>query len=395
MRWLNAPLGKIAPVESSTVRFSPSEPVWHLTLDQIESHTGYIINKKIAPASEAGTSTYVFDDGNVLYSKLRPYLNKVFCPAEPGISTTELVPLRPREGLVDRRYLTYYLRSNNFLRFANVAVAGVKMPRMIMRKFWEHEVPLPPPSEQKRIAEIIDQADELRKKRAQADMNFARITVGLFYERFGDPISNPRHLRKKKLGELIKVKSGEFLPSKDMAPTGEYPVYGGNGIAGYHSRFMFPDRMIVLGRVGEYCGVIHYTAPNCWVTDNALYVSERSSELDLIYLIEALKVANLNKYAGRAGQPLISGSRIYPVEILVPDLCEQQAFAQIVNGVSAVRTKQVAAGQKLQQQFDVILHRAFAGELTAKWREANLKMLRAEMVEQARLLDIAKEDLPC
>ena len=53
-----------------------------------------------------------------------------------------------------------------------------------------------------------------------------------------------------------------------MDPCGEYPVYGGNGINGYHSAYMFEERKIVLGRVGVYCGSVHYTFPNSWVTDS-------------------------------------------------------------------------------------------------------------------------------
>lgn len=274
MRWPTVPLKEIAPAQTPNIRFSPNEPTWHLTLDQVESHTGNIVNKKIAPASTAGTSTNVFDDGNVLYSKLRPYLNKVLCPTEPGIATTELVPLKPRKDLLDRRYLTYYLRSNHFLGFANVAVAGVKMPRIIMAKFWKHQVPLPPLSEQQRIVEILDQANALRRKRAEADAKAARILPALFYKMFGNPATNPKGLVKKKLGDLIRVRSGNFLPAKNMNPAGHYPVYGGNGINGYHSEFMFEEPVIVLGRVGIYCGVVHYSEPNCWVTDNALYVAE-------------------------------------------------------------------------------------------------------------------------
>jgi restriction endonuclease S subunit len=347
MNWPTVPLNEIAPAQASNLRFEPDSLVWHLTLDQIESQTGYIVNKKSARATEAGTSTYVFDNGNVLYSKLRPYLNKVLCPDEPGIATTELVPLRPRADLLDLHYLTYYLRSNHFLNFANVAVAGVKMPRIIMAKFWDHQIPLPSLTEQRRIVEILEHADELRKERAEADAKAARILPALFYKMFGDPATNPKGLVKKKLGDLIRVRSGNFLPAKNMDTTGHYPVYGGNGINGYHSEFMFEEPVIVLGRVGIYCGAVHYSEPNCWVTDNALYVAEQSKDLNPRYLAEALRVANLNQYAGRAGQPLISGNRIYPID----------------------------------------LHRAFTGDLTTKWRKAHMKELSAEMEQQAKALE--------
>lgn len=386
MNWPSVPLKQIAPSQASDLRFEPDAIIWHLTLDQIESQTGYIINKRDARAKDAGTSTYTFDDGNVLYSKLRPYLNKVVCPDEPGIATTELVPLRPRADLLDRRYLTYYLRSNHFLNFANVAVAGVKMPRIIMAKFWKHQIPLPPLTEQQHIVELLDQADALRKKRAEADEKAARILPSLFYRMFGDPATNPKGLVKKKLGELIKVRSGNFLPAKNMDPAGRYPVYGGNGINGYHSEFMFDHPVIVLGHVGIYCGAIHYSEPQCWVTDNALYVSEQSKEIHSRYLAEALRVANLNQYAGRAGQPLISGSRIYPIEILVPPLEQQEVFANRMADLHAHEKRRQDAGEHIERLFSVLLHRAFTGDLTAKWREAHMKELLAEMEGQAKQL---------
>jgi type I restriction enzyme S subunit len=387
MKWPTVHLKEIAPAQASNLRFEPDSSVWHLTLDQIESQTGYIVNKKSARASEAGTSTYIFDDGNVLYSKLRPYLNKVLCPTEPGIATTELVPLRPRVKLLDRYYLTYYLRSNHFLGFANIAVAGVKMPRIIMAKFWKHQIPLPPLTEQRRIVEILEQADELRKKRAEADAKAARILPALFYKMFGDPVTNPKGLDKKRLGDLIKVRSGNFLPAKNMDPEGHYPVYGGNGINGYHSEFMFEQPVIVLGRVGIYCGAVHYSEPNCWVTDNALYVAEQSDDLHPRYLAEALRVANLNQYAGRAGQPLISGSRIYPVEILVPPPEDQEEFARSIVNLHRDEKRRKDAGDHIEKLFSVLLHRAFTGDLTAHWREAHMKELLAEMDQQAKALE--------
>jgi type I restriction enzyme S subunit len=118
MKWRRFPLWKVAPPEPSKIQFKPDQDVWLLTLDQIESHTGFILKKRVVPSRQVGNSTFPFDSGNVLYSKLRPYLNKVLWPSEPGIATTELIPLRPHPDILDCAYLTYYLRSNHFLPFA-------------------------------------------------------------------------------------------------------------------------------------------------------------------------------------------------------------------------------------------------------------------------------------
>jgi type I restriction enzyme S subunit len=135
MIWQKVPLNLVAPVQVSQNKFEQNQVAWNLTLDQIESHTGKIIEKQLITVSEAGNSTYTFDDNNVLYSKLRPYLNKVIHPKEPGIATTELVPLRPRKDLIDADYLTHYLRSSIFLKFAENAVSGARMPRVVMSDF--------------------------------------------------------------------------------------------------------------------------------------------------------------------------------------------------------------------------------------------------------------------
>ncbi|MEF1341804.1 restriction endonuclease subunit S, partial [Vibrio rotiferianus] len=141
--------------------------VWQLNLDMIESGSGKVLNKIKAPLSEAGSSTHWFDSRHVLYSKLRPYLNKVVLPDEQGLATTELVPMLPDPEVLDRRYLVHYLRSKQFVSWISDQVAGAKMPRVSMKVFWEHEIPLPPLEEQKRIAAILDKADAIRQKRKQ------------------------------------------------------------------------------------------------------------------------------------------------------------------------------------------------------------------------------------
>lgn len=263
------------------------------------------------------------------------------------------------------------------------------MPRVVMDWFWSHEIPLPPPSEQHRIVELLDQFHVLRMLRREGDAKAARILPTLFLRMFGDPATNPMHFRKKRLGEIVKLRSGEFLASKDMAPDGKFPVYGGNGISGRHDRYLFEDRKVILGRVGVYCGAVHYSEPRSWVTDNALYVAEKMESLEDYYLVAALKQANLNQYAGRAGQPLISGNRVYPVEILIPPEHLQASFSLAVARVSAVDDIRSAVISRMNRLWSLLMGRAFSSHLTGEWRQAHFKDLSAEMEQQARILQIS------
>ena len=187
--------------------------------------------------------------------------------------------------------------------------------------------------------EDLDHAEALRAKRQAALARLDPLTRSIFSDLFGDPTSNAKGVPIAELGTLLKVKSGDFLPATAMAEHGVFPVMGGNGISGYHDSYMFESPQIVIGRVGVYCGCVQVSPAKSWITDNALYVSERSEELEFDYLVHALQFANLNRYASQFGQPLVSAARIYPVEIFVPNRDSQREFSRRIATVEALRTE--------------------------------------------------------
>jgi type I restriction enzyme S subunit len=80
---------------------------------------------------------------HVLYSKLRPYLNKVVLPDRIGVGTSELIPMLPQADLLDRDFLAFYLRSPAFTEFANANTRGANLPRIAMKNLWKHEIAFP------------------------------------------------------------------------------------------------------------------------------------------------------------------------------------------------------------------------------------------------------------
>ncbi|MCC5487643.1 restriction endonuclease subunit S [Vibrio lentus] len=234
MSWPLVKLGEVAPSKAlKNPVVVDDDNVWQLNLDMVESGSGRILKKSKAPLSEAGSSTHWFDDRNVLYSKLRPYLNKVVLPDEEGLATTELVPMLPDPKRLDRRYLVHYLRSKQFVSWISDQVAGAKMPRVSMKVFWDHEIPLPPVEEQKRIAAILDKADAIRQKRKQAIDLADEFLRSVFLDMFGDPVTNPKGWEVKMIEKLAakdkySIKAGPFgsaLKKEDYAESG-YKIYG-------------------------------------------------------------------------------------------------------------------------------------------------------------------------
>lgn len=142
---------------------------WLLNLDMIEQQTGNVIEKKYVSAKEINTSTISFSENQVLYSKLRPYLNKVLIPDESGYGTSELVPMNPKGGVIDKFFLAHLLRTNNFVNYINDKVAGAKMPRVNMDTLRDFQIILPPIQLQNQFAERVA-VIEAQKQQAQLEL---------------------------------------------------------------------------------------------------------------------------------------------------------------------------------------------------------------------------------
>ncbi|SFP63471.1 type I restriction enzyme, S subunit [Ruminobacter amylophilus] len=143
--------GDCINTESSVIENS----AWILDLEDIEKDTGRIISR-VSKADRPSISTkHKFHKGQVLYSKLRPYLNKVVLADRDGYCTSEILPLEFHAEIIPE-YARYYLMSPTFLRYADKCSYGVKMPRLGTNDGKKAIFPLPPVNEQKRIVKQIE-----------------------------------------------------------------------------------------------------------------------------------------------------------------------------------------------------------------------------------------------
>jgi type I restriction enzyme S subunit len=130
--------------------------IWSLELEDIEKSTGKIIKKVTRQERVIRGDRVVFHKGQILYSKLRPYLSKVLIAPDDGISSTEIVPFFVYGSLFQEYYL-WVLRSPYAMGVVNSASYGVKMPRVGTDTMMELPIPLPPLAEQKRIVAKIEE----------------------------------------------------------------------------------------------------------------------------------------------------------------------------------------------------------------------------------------------
>ena len=147
----------------------------YVGLENIQSNTGeYLLSDEKTSISSAGT----FEQGDILFPKLRPYLNKVFLATFEGVCSTEFHVLQTL-GL-DSAFLSFFLRSKAILNQTNSLMTGNTLPRLQTADIHNLDIPLPPLEKQKEIAThirtILDQAKQLRTE-AVAGLELAKREV--------------------------------------------------------------------------------------------------------------------------------------------------------------------------------------------------------------------------
>ena len=167
--WKWVRLGDCSTYAQTKIKISPdavTPDMWSLDLEDIEKESGRIIRYCKASERKISGDKVCFFRGQMLYSKLRPYLKKILVAPDDGICSSELVPFS-MYGDIEPTYIAYVLRSPHIDFVINSATYGVKMPRVGTDTMTNLLIPLPPLAEQKRIVakleELLPLCDRLKQ----------------------------------------------------------------------------------------------------------------------------------------------------------------------------------------------------------------------------------------
>lgn len=147
-------------------------------------------------------------------------------------------------------------------------------------------------------------------------------------------IRYPTHWINQKLKYVAGMRSGESITSDDISDTGDYPVYGGNGVRGYTSSYTHDGTYPLIGRQGALCGNINYASGKFWASEHAVVVKVRDGH-KARWLGEVLRSMDLNQYSQSAAQPGISVEVIESLSIPVPPELEQETIADYLDRETA------------------------------------------------------------
>lgn len=283
-------------------------------------------------------------------------------PTIVDLNTMALVPSK----IIDKDYLFFWFKQIDLSDLSN----GTSIPQINNYSFDDVHISYPKSlQEQQRIVAILDEVFEaIAKAKANAEQNLKNAK-----ELFESYLQNVFETKgegweEKNFEDCFKLKSGDGLTSKNMSENGEYPVFGGNGIAGLHNNFNLSGSNIIIGRVGALCGNVRHITENIWLTDNAFKVVGLKFDYDHSFLTYLLNYKNLRSFARQAAQPVISNSSLKNVALEFPkSLKEQQNIAQKLD-VLLLETKklEVIYQQKINDLEELkksVLQKAFSGEL--------------------------------
>ena len=272
----------------------------------------------------------------------------------------------------DLKFCFYLTHTINFKRY----MSGSTIPHLYYKDYGNIKLPVPPLPEQQKIAAILSTVDEQISTTDKIIEKSKELKKGLMQKLFSEGIGHtefkdtkigriPKDWEVVKLVDLIKLSSGKGLSKKNMID-GNIPVYGGNGISGYHNDYFIEEPTIVIGRVGEYCGSIHLLNENCWITDNGLYVTKFLSEVNLGFLAPLFQIMNFNSYSKVGGQPSISQTTVTNLSIPFPPLPEQQKIADILSEADAKIEKEQEQKAQLEQLKKGLMQQLLTGKKRVK-----------------------------
>ena len=337
--WKTAKIKDVAPEMPSKEQLSGK--IWLLNLDMIESNTGRII-EKVYEDVENALSVQSFDEGNVLFSKLRPYLNKVVIPDEPGMATTELVPLRPEPSKLHKVFLSHLLRGNQFVNYANDIAGGTKMPRMPLTELRNFDCILPPMDKQLEFVFIAEQVDKSEFVGCKSQ----------FIEMFGNQNTNDKGWTESLVKDEFKLSMGK-TPARNnpecwdngthkwvsISDMSSYTRYTGD-TSEYITDYAIADSGIKAVPKGTIIMSFKLSIGRTAITSEDLYTNEaimafagfdeKKFNIDFLHFLIANKNWLLGAKQAVKGQTLNKES-IGNAKIIIPPIEAQEEFASIYN----------------------------------------------------------------
>lgn len=227
-------------------------------------------------------------------------------------------------------FLYYAVRGQGFKHQIASIINGVAIPTVSQSNLSNLTIPIPPLSEQEQIVAELDFISGIIDKKKQQLKELDSLAQSIFYEMFGNPVENDKGWETAKVIDVVKLQRGYDLPTNDRVQSGDIPVWGSNGIVGYHNMSKI-DFGIITGRSGTLGTVYSYDKP--FFPLNTTLFSIDTHGNDIVYLRFLLNAYDLKRFGTGTGVPTLNRNTFHSEKIINVPLYLQQEFASKIESI--------------------------------------------------------------
>ena len=317
----------------------------HIAPGNIESFTGRILdNVKTVKEEQLISGKFRFRPDDVVYGKINPQLGKYFYATVNGLTSADAYVFNGKNGL-KQKFLFALLQTSDFFKYSVSVSKRSGMPKINRDELNAYSFLMPSEEEQDRIGSYLLQLDHLITLHQRKCYRFIDIALDAWEQR--------------KLGEVAQeFKSGNSLKADEIDITGDYPVYGGNGLRGYTSTYNHDGEYALIGRQGALCGNMNYSVGKAYFTEHAVVVKADENN-DTRFLYYMLDTMNLGQYSDQSAQPGLAVNKLVKLENQFPMKEEQQRIGWYFSNIDHLITLHQHKCDELQKLKKFMLQNMF------------------------------------
>ncbi len=357
------------------------------------SEDGFLLHEDVRILSETKKGFTYFDKSDVLLAKITPCFENGKClrpnqiTNKIGFGSTEFHVLRAIPEKIDSTYLFYMVWNNQFRWLGEASMSGAAGQKRVSTDFLKgFEIPLPPLAEQKRITAILDKADAIRRKRQQAIKLADDFLRAVFMDMFGDPVTNPKGWKVKKLGDVAELINGDrssnYPSGDDLKKSGILflntknitngvielidPVFitGEKFNALSRGKLQRNDLVITLrGTLGS-CAIFNTEYEAGFINAQLMIIRPKMNMTsDFLHaFLTSNQIQDIFQSLGRgAAVPQLTGSQMKDFDIYIPDADMLCKFTKIKAANNEVKVRSNAADKA--KLIESISQKLFSGQL--------------------------------
>lgn len=335
----------------ASLKFGKEDTIEYIDISSIHKDSGTVNPTTYTFMDAPSRAQQVVNDNDVLVSLVRPNLKNIALIQDDKdnlVASSGFCVLRGKT--LSQRYIYHLVNSKYFTNKLVIKCAGAAYPAVREQDVKDTIVPVPPMAVQERIVAELDKINEVIADCRELLRNLDALAQSLFYDTFGDPISNPMGWEIFAWSEVLKIINGKNQKAVEN-PNGKYPIYGSGGIMSYADSYLCPENCTIIGRKGNISKPI-FVKTKFWNVDTAFGLSPNADKLSPIYFFFFCKNYDFERHNKAVTIPSLIKADLLKIKIPVPPLALQEQFAARIEEIEAQKRQVEATIAEMQTLLD-------------------------------------------